>query len=64
MKQLDGAGYVEIGDDSSHPIAHVGKVPLKMQDGKMKYLPYVLHVPNITKNLVLVGKMIEKGLQV
>ena len=38
MKELDGPGYVETGDDSAHPIAHVGKVPLKMQDGKMKYL--------------------------
>ena len=64
MKQLDGPGYVETGDDSAHPIAHVGKVPLKMQDGKMKYLANVLHVPNITKNLVSVGQMIEQGLQV
>lgn len=31
----------------------------------MKYLSDVLHVPNITKNLVSVGqKMFEQGLQV
>ena len=30
----------------------------------MKYLANVLHVPNITKNLVFVGQMIEQGLQV
>ena len=35
-----------------------------MHDGKMKYLADVLHVPNITKNLVSVGQMIEHGLQV
>jgi hypothetical protein len=35
-----------------------------MQDGKIKYLSDVLHVPNITKNLVSVGQMIEQGLQV
>jgi hypothetical protein len=35
-----------------------------MQDGKMKYLSDVFHVPNITKNLVSVGQMIEQGLQV
>ncbi|MCO5563178.1 hypothetical protein L7F22_016815 [Adiantum nelumboides] len=63
MKQLDGPGYVETGDDSAHPIAHVEKLPLQMQDGKMKYLVDVIHVPNITKNLVLVGQMIEQGLQ-
>jgi len=42
---------VETGDDSVHPIAHVGKVPLSMQDGKMKYLVDV----HITKILVSVG---------
>ena len=30
----------------------------------MKYLANVLHVPNITKNLVSVGQMVEQGLQV
>ena len=35
-----------------------------MHDGKTKYLVDVLHVPNITKNLVSVGQMIEQGLQV
>jgi hypothetical protein len=39
-------------------------VPLAMQDGKIKYLFDVLHVPNITKNLVFVGQMIKQGLQV
>jgi len=64
MQKLQKLGYVETGDDSAHPIAHVGKVPLSMQDGKMKYLADVLHVPNITKNLVSVGQMVEQGLQV
>ena len=43
-------GYVETGDDTAHPIAHVGNVPLSMQDGKVEYLANVLHVPHITKN--------------
>ena len=30
----------------------------------MKYLADVLHVPQITKNLVFVGQMVEQGLQV
>lgn len=37
---------------------------LEMQDGKVKYLADVLHVPQITKNLVSVGQMVEQGLQV
>ncbi|MCO5551438.1 hypothetical protein L7F22_004941 [Adiantum nelumboides] len=53
-----------LSDDSAHPIAHNGNVPLQMQDVKMKYLADVLHVPNITKNLVSIGQTIELGLQV
>lgn len=37
---------------------------LPLQDGNVKYFHDVLHVTNITKNLVLVGKMVEQGLQV
>ena len=38
---------LEIGDDIVHPIAQVGKVPIAMQDGKLKYFSDVLYVPNI-----------------
>ncbi len=55
---------MEIGDDTTHPITQIGKVPLSMQDGQTKYLKDVLHVPTITKNLVSVGQMVEQGLQV
>ena len=64
VKNLEKLGYVEIGDDTTHPIAQVGKVPLAMQNGRIKYLSDVLHVPNITMNLVLVGQMVEQGWQV
>ena len=45
VRELERHGYVEIGDDIAHPITHVGDVPLSMQDGKVKYLVDVLHVP-------------------
>ena len=64
MQTLQNPGYVETGDDTVHPIAHTGNVPLTLQDGNVKYLADVLHVPNITKNLVSVGQMVEWGLQV
>ncbi len=64
VKNLEKPSYVETRDDTAHPIAHIGNVPLTMQDGKIKYLFDVLHVPNITKNLVSTGQMIEQGLQV
>ena len=48
-------GFVETSDNTSHPIDHVGKVPLCMEDGNVRYLADVLHVPKITKNLIFVG---------
>ena len=65
MRKPEVSGYVQTGDDTAHPIAHVGDVPLNAQDGKAKYLlADVLHAPNITKNLVSIGQMVEQGLQV
>ena len=67
FKELDAMrtpSYVEIGDDRVHPIEHIGRVPLVMQDGKFKHLEDVLHVPMITKNLESVGQMVDQGLQV
>ncbi|MGJ2631369.1 GAG-pre-integrase domain-containing protein, partial [Salmonella enterica subsp. enterica serovar Paratyphi A] len=64
LQALQQPGYVETGDDTAHPIAHTGNLPLSLQDGNVKYLADVLHVPNITKNLVSVGQMVEQGLQV
>ena len=64
MKKPKKPGYVETGDDTTHPISHVGDLPLSMQDGKVKCLTNVLHVQEITKNLVSIGQMAEQGLQV
>ena len=38
MKDPESPGYVETSDDIAYLIAHTRKVPLSMQDGKMKYL--------------------------
>ena len=64
LRDLENPGYVQIGDDSCHPITHIGKVLLALHDGKTKSLSDVLHVPSITKNLVSIGQMVEQGLQV
>jgi hypothetical protein len=64
INDLKTLGFVEIGDDTTHPITQIGKVPLSMQNGQTKYLKDVLHVPTITKKLVYVGQMVEEGLQV
>ena len=61
-KNLKKPSYVETSDDTTHLIAHVGKVPLAMQNGRTKYMLDVLHVPNIIKNLVSIGQIVEQGL--
>jgi hypothetical protein len=61
-KDLKTLRFVKIGDDTTHPITQIGKVPLSMQDGQTKYLKDVIHVPTITKKLVSVGQMVEQGL--
>jgi len=48
-KDLKTLGFMEIDDDTTHPITQIGKVPLSMQDGQTKYLKDVLNVPTITK---------------
>jgi len=38
IKDLKTPRFVEIDDDTTHPITQIGKVPLSMQDGQTKYL--------------------------
>ncbi len=64
IRDLKTPSFLETGDETIHPITQIGKVPLYMQDGQTKYLKDVLHVPTITNNVVLVGHMVEQGLQV
>ena len=56
-------GLLETGDNTQHEIKELGDVKL---DGnhKAKSLCEVLHVPTITKNLIYVGQMVERGYQV
>jgi hypothetical protein len=55
---------METGDDTTHPITQINKVPLSMQDGQKKYLKDVFHVPTITKKIVSIGQMVKQGLHV
>ena len=61
-RKMEKPRFVETGDDTAHPIVQIGKILLSMQDGKNKYLSNVFHVPNLTKNLVFIGQMVEQGL--
>ena len=64
LHTLDVHGYVQTGDDTKHRTQHFGNIPLQSTHGTRNCLLDVLHVPTITKNLISVGQMVEKGLQV
>ena len=63
LRELDRPGYIETGDDTTHPIRHVSNV-LFGKEGEQTCIENVLHVPTITKNSVSVGQIVEKGMQV
>ena len=54
LENLEQPEVVETGHDTTHPIEHIRDVPLS-HAGKKGIIRNVLHVPTITKNLVLVG---------
>jgi hypothetical protein len=56
-------GVVSTGDDTPHPIANVGEVPLSCVGQKGK-LMNVLHVSMITQNLVSIGEIFDQGMEV
>jgi hypothetical protein len=58
-RDLKTPWFVEAGDDTTHLITQIGKVPLSMQDGQTKYLKDVLYVLTIIKKLVSVSQMVE-----
>ena len=63
LRVPDRPGYVETGDDTTHPIWHVGNVPFG-KEGEQTCIKNVLHVPTITKNLISVGQIVEQGMEV
>jgi len=64
IRDLKTSRFVQIGNDTTHPITQIGKVSLSMQDGQTKYLNDVLYVPKITKKTIFVGQMVKQGLHV
>jgi hypothetical protein len=48
-RDLKTLRFVEIGDETTHLITQISKLPLSMQDGQTKYLKDVLYVLTITK---------------
>eukprot|EP00253_Pinus_taeda_P005913 PITA_05913 len=61
-EKYDG-GDVFLGDDRKARIIGRGKVKLKLQGGRVRTLPGVLHIPALARNLISVSKMDDSGVK-
>ena len=56
-----GGGDVFLGDDRKARIVGRGKFKLKLQGGRIRTLPGVLHILALAKNLISVSKKIGRA---
>ena len=56
-------GDVFLGDDKPTKITGCGRVKLLLNDGRIKTLPGVLHIPGMARNLIYVSKMADAGVK-
>jgi len=56
-------GDVFLGDDRKARIVGCRKVKLKLQGGRVKTLPSVLHIPALARNLIYVSKLDDAGVK-
>ena len=61
-EKYDG-GDVFLGDDRKARIIGRGKVKLKLQGGRDRTLPGVLHIPALARNLISVSKLDDAGVK-
>ena len=61
--RYDG-GEVLLGDDSPLKIIGRGRIKILLQDGRVKTLPGVMHIPGLARNLISISKMADAGVNV
>eukprot|EP00253_Pinus_taeda_P021051 PITA_21051 len=57
------SGDVFLGDDRKARIVGRGKVKLKLQGGRVRTLPGVLHIPALARNLISLSKLDDAGVK-
>ena len=50
-----------LGDDTAIQIVGCGRVKLRMSNGSVKTIPNVMHISLMSRNLLLVGTMVDSG---
>jgi hypothetical protein len=61
-EKYDG-GDVFLGDDSTAKILGCGRVKLLLNDGRIRTLPGVLHIPKLSRSLISVSKLSDAGVK-
>ena len=61
-EKYDG-GDVFLGDGRKARIVGHRKVKLKLQGGRVRTLPSVLHIPTLARNLIFVSKLVDVGVK-
>jgi hypothetical protein len=62
-EKYDG-GDVFLGDDSTAKILGRGRVKLLLNDGRIRTLPGVLHIPKLARSLISVSKLSDAGVKI
>jgi hypothetical protein len=55
---------MEMCDDGKYNVTGIGTITFQRESGKPFQLKYVMHVPRLNKNLVLVAMLEERGYEV
>ena len=61
LKQVRFSSQVELGDDASYEIKGIGSVSFQLVSGVVLHIENILYVPGLTKNLISVGVLEDKG---
>ena len=61
FKQVQFSSQVELGDDASYEIKGIGSASFQLVPGVVLHIENILYVPGLTKNLILVGVLEDKG---
>ena len=56
-------GDVYLGNYSPANIIGRSRVKMKLEDGRIRTLPRVLHIPNLARNLISIRKMDVAGVK-
>ena len=56
--------HIDLGDDGRYSATSIGTITFQRELGKIFHLKYVMHVPGLKKNLVLVTMLEDRGYDV